>query len=73
MNDKIKNVKSRWLCFCDASSCVYATAVYFLQRSENSESKPDLLFSKTRLAPLKKSPFHDLNYCSDWCKMCEVC
>ena len=54
MNDKNKDVKSRLLCFCDASSCAYATAVYLVQRSENSESRSDLLFSKTRLAPLKK-------------------
>ena len=33
---------------------MYATAVYLLQRSENSESRSNLLFSKTRLAPIKK-------------------
>lgn len=39
-------------CFCDASARVYAAAVYLHQISGNN-SKVDLIFSKTRLAPLK--------------------
>lgn len=54
MNDINKDSKNRLFCFCDASACVYASAVYLLQKSETSESKSDLLFSETRLAPLKK-------------------
>ena len=54
MNDINKDSKNRLLCFCDTSACAYATAVYLLQKSETSESKSDLLFSKTRLAPLNK-------------------
>ena len=49
-----ENVKTRLLCFCDASSRAYATTVYLIQRSETFESRSDLLFSKTRLAPLKE-------------------
>lgn len=49
-----ENVKYHILCFCDASKYAYAAAVYLLQRSSDSESKTDLLFSKTRLAPLKE-------------------
>ena len=49
-----ENVKTRLLCFCDASSLAYATTVYLIQRSETSESRSDLLFSKARLAPLKE-------------------
>ena len=46
-------VKHRLLCFCKASSRAYAAAVYLLQTDRNNEPKVDLLFSKTRLAPLK--------------------
>ena len=49
-----ENVKTRLLCFCDASSLAYATTVYLIQRSETSKLRSDLLFSKTRLTPLKE-------------------
>ena len=42
------------VCFCDASACAYATIVYLHQSINDSESKADIYFSKTRLAPLKK-------------------
>ena len=44
-----ENVKTRLLCFCDASSRAYATTVYLIQRSETSESRSDLLFLKEDL------------------------
>jgi len=50
--NKIDEVKFRLLCFCDASARAYAAAVYLHQISGNN-SKVDLIFSKTRLAPLK--------------------
>ena len=42
------------VCFCDASSYAYAASVYLVQINGEQESKLDLIFSKTRLAPLKK-------------------
>ena len=45
--------KNYLLCFGDASVHAYAAAVYIYQRKAKSECKADLLFSKTRLAPLK--------------------
>jgi hypothetical protein len=48
-----KLVEYRIVCFCDASQKAYAVAVYLHQRSEDT-TKVDLIFSKTRLAPLKK-------------------
>ena len=49
-----ENVKYRLMCFSDASARAYAAAVYLFQRNGNSESRSDLLFSKSRLAPLKE-------------------
>ena len=49
-----ENVKCRLLYFCDASSRAYATTVYLFQMGEHSVLGSDLLFSKTRLAPLKE-------------------
>lgn len=49
-----ENVQYYLFCFCDASSYAYAASVYLQQRNEAQESKSDLIFSKTRLAPLKK-------------------
>ncbi|XP_060605577.1 uncharacterized protein LOC132758081 [Ruditapes philippinarum] len=46
-------VEYRIVCFCDASQKAYAVAVYLHQRSEDT-TKVDLIFSKTRLVPLKK-------------------
>ena len=42
------------VCFCDTSACAYATIVYLHQSINVSESKADIIFSKTRLGPLKK-------------------
>lgn len=39
-------------CFCDASKTAYSTAVY-LRQTSNCNIKSDLVFSKTRLAPVK--------------------
>ena len=47
-------MKCRLLCFCDASLRAYATTVYMFQMCENSVLRSDILFSKTRLAPLKE-------------------
>lgn len=44
--------KCKLLCFCDASACAYATAVY-LHQVHDGFSQCDLVFSKTRLAPVK--------------------
>ncbi|XP_060588499.1 uncharacterized protein LOC132743919 [Ruditapes philippinarum] len=40
------------LCFCDASTKSYATSIY-LHQEEKELSKTDLIFAKTRLAPVK--------------------
>ena len=42
------------MCFCDASTCAFAAVIYLLQQNSESESTANVLFSKTRLAPLKK-------------------
>ncbi|XP_071123445.1 uncharacterized protein [Mytilus edulis] len=47
-------VTFRLLCFCDASTKAYASAVYRHQLREDNFCKIDLLFSKTRLVPNKK-------------------
>ncbi|CAG2192995.1 unnamed protein product [Mytilus edulis] len=47
-------VTFRLLCFCDASTKAYASAVYLHQLREDNLCKIDLLFSKTRLVPNKK-------------------
>ena len=54
MTDSHENMKYFLICFCDASSYAYAAATYLLQSSAVNESKVDLLFSKTRPAPLKE-------------------
>ncbi|MCG8034488.1 MAG: DUF1759 domain-containing protein [Candidatus Thiodiazotropha taylori] len=46
------NLKHKLLCFCDASSSAYAAGVY-LHQTTNIGSKTDLLFTKTRLTPVK--------------------
>ena len=50
----IENIQQYLVCFCDASSYAYAASVYLVQINGEQESKPDLIFSKTRLAPLKR-------------------
>lgn len=47
------NVEYKLLCFCDASASAYAVAIYLHQTSANN-CKCDLIFSKSRLAPVKK-------------------
>lgn len=54
MNNNDSDVRNYLLCFCDASTYAFATVVYLLQQNNESESKANFLFSKTRLAPLKK-------------------
>ena len=49
-----ENVQHYLACFCDASSYAYAASVYLVQINAEQESKSDVIFSKTRLAPLKK-------------------
>ena len=51
-----ENVQHYLVCFCDASSYAYAASVYLVQINSEQESKSDVIFSKTRLAPLKKMP-----------------
>ncbi|CAG2224942.1 unnamed protein product [Mytilus edulis] len=46
------NVKYKLLCFCDASKRAYSTAIY-LHQSSGDATKCDLIFSKSRLAPIQ--------------------
>ncbi|XP_060570805.1 uncharacterized protein LOC132729079 [Ruditapes philippinarum] len=48
-----EDTEYRLLCFCDASTKAYATAIYLHQKSK-LETKVDLVFAKSRLAPLKE-------------------
>ena len=48
------NIKNLLVCFCDASTYAFAAVIYLLQQNSESESTANVLFSKTRLAPLKK-------------------
>ncbi|XP_052785982.1 uncharacterized protein LOC128221411 [Mya arenaria] len=41
------------VCFCDASNLAYASSIYLLQESKCSK-KCDLIFAKSRLAPIKE-------------------
>lgn len=52
LKENVENVEYFLLCFCDASARAYAAVVYLFQRS-STQSRSDLLFCKTRLAPLK--------------------
>ena len=47
-----RDIQNRVLCFCDASAKAYATLIY-LHQTNGHESKVDLVFTKTRLTPLK--------------------
>ena len=51
---KSSNVRNFLLRFCDASTCAFAAVIYLLQQNSNAETEVNVLFSKTRLAPLKK-------------------
>ncbi|CAC5398794.1 unnamed protein product [Mytilus coruscus] len=46
------NVTYKLLCFCDASKRAYSTAINLHQSSGNA-TKCELIFSKSRLAPIK--------------------
>ena len=48
-----QDTRCKLLCFCDASSSAYAAAVYLHQISDGV-SKCNLVFAKTRLAPVKE-------------------
>ena len=50
----IGNKEAELLCFCDASSKAYGTTIY-LQCQENSQAITNLIFSKSRVAPLKET------------------
>ena len=53
MNNPSHEVTHTPECFCDASSVAYEAVVYLLQTNKESWFKVNLLFSKTRFAPLK--------------------
>ena len=56
----VGNSSAQLLCFCDASNKVYATAIYLRNISEGTVN---LIFSKTRNVPKKKTltiPRHEL-------------
>jgi len=48
------SVTNTLVCFCDASACAYATCVYLMQSSE-SQCNSELIFAKTRLAPITQT------------------
>ena len=48
-----EGMEYRLLCFCDSSAKAYAAVIYLYQ-SNGQQTKVDLIFSKTRLAPVKK-------------------
>ena len=50
----IGNKEVELLCFCDASSKAYGTTIY-LRCQEKSQTITNLIFSKSRVAPLKET------------------
>ena len=50
----IGNKEAELLCFCDASSKAYGTTIY-LRCQENGQTITNLIFSKSRIAPLKET------------------
>ncbi|MCG8078471.1 MAG: hypothetical protein JAY75_19800, partial [Candidatus Thiodiazotropha taylori] len=54
INGDTEDINYHLICFCDASNHAYAAVVYLLQTSGKHKSKADLIFSKTRLALIKK-------------------
>ena len=46
-------IQNSLVCFCDASTSAYATVLYFVQ-TDRVNSKSDLIFAKTRLAPMNE-------------------
>lgn len=53
ISESVKEVKYTLVCFSDASEKAYSTVVY-LHRSSVQGSSANIVFSKTRLAPVKK-------------------
>ena len=51
----IRNKEAELLCFCNASSKTYGTTIY-LQCQKNSQTITNLIFSTSRIAPLKEIP-----------------
>ena len=54
LSQRKETVMYSLVCFCEASACAYATTVYLHQIINDSELKADIIFSKTRLTPLKE-------------------
>ncbi|XP_053406659.1 uncharacterized protein LOC123538298 [Mercenaria mercenaria] len=52
MTNDVNNVEYSLACFCDASGKAYAASIYLVQVKED-EYKSDLIFSKSRLTPIK--------------------
>ena len=50
----IGNKEAELLCFCDPSSKAYGTRIY-LRCQENGQTITNLIFSKSRIAPLKET------------------
>ena len=50
----IGNKEAEILCFCDGSSKAYGTTIY-LRCQENGQTITNLIFSKSRIAPLKET------------------
>ena len=46
-------VTHKLVCFCDASTKAYAAVIYLLQTNSEGKNRADLIFSKSRLAPVK--------------------
>ncbi|XP_068697571.1 uncharacterized protein [Montipora foliosa] len=66
----IGNSSCQLLCFCDASAKAYASVVYL-----SSDAGVNLLFSKARVAPIKKLgiPRLELLAVLNWCTHAQVC
>ncbi|XP_053376545.1 uncharacterized protein LOC128547566 [Mercenaria mercenaria] len=52
MTNDVNNVEYSLACFCDASDKAYTVSIYLVQVKED-EYKSDLIFSKSRLTPIK--------------------
>ena len=46
------DISYKLVCFCDASKKAYATSIYLVQQS-NNETTSNVIFCKSRLAPVK--------------------
>ena len=52
LSDNDKTGEFKLVCFCDASTKAYAASVYLLQSTQDGH-KSELIFAKSRLAPIK--------------------